>query len=103
MHTQQSAVALVRQFVAEVRQFVPLRQVVLFGSYVRGEQHEWSDIDVALVADHFIDTGFLDIRPFAALCGRYAEIEPHPFSTRRFESGDSGLAEEIKRTGIVIA
>ena len=103
MHTQQTALARVRQFAAEVRHFGPLRQVVLFGSYARGEQHEWSDIDVALVADHFIDTGFLDIRPFATLCGQYADIEPHPFSTRRFDSGDSSLAEEIKRTGIVVA
>ena len=28
-----------------------LRKVVLFGSYARGDYHEWSDIDIMILAD----------------------------------------------------
>ncbi len=36
---------------------VHLRKVVLFDSYSRNEQHEYSDIDVALVAEEFTGKG----------------------------------------------
>ena len=37
---------------------VNLRTVILYGSFAKGTQHKWSDIDVALVADEF--TGQID-------------------------------------------
>lgn len=101
--TRTAALALVQRFAEEVRQVVPIRQVIMFGSYAHGEPNQWSDIDVALVADQFVDAAFIDIRPFGRLRWNYAIIEPHPFSTRRFanEMGDPFI-EEIKRTGIVV-
>ncbi len=80
----------------------PLRQAILFGSFVRGEQHEWSDIDVALIADTFTGAGCVDIDPFAVLLRRYDDFELHTFPTAYFEDGDP-FTEEIKRTGIVVA
>jgi uncharacterized protein len=104
MVTQQAAIELVRRFAQEVRERVRLREVILFGSFARNEQHPWSDIDVALVSDDFTDAIFLDIRPFAAIVGRYADIEPHTFSPQRFANavGDPFI-ETIKQTGIVVA
>ena len=32
---------------------VHLQKVVLFGSYARGNAHEWSDVDLALISDDF--------------------------------------------------
>lgn len=103
MLTQQAALAQVRAFAAEVRSLnVPLRQVIVFGSYARNEQHEESDIDVALVADTFTGASFVDIAQFALLFGRYTHLEVHTFPTSKFEAGGP-LAEEIKRTGILAA
>ena len=52
-----------KHFAEEVKkQGVNLRGVILFGSYARGEQQKWSDIDVALIADEFIGVGFEDIK-----------------------------------------
>ena len=52
--TREAAIEHIRAFVAEVRAAgVALRKVILFGSYARNEQHEWSDIDLALIADTF--------------------------------------------------
>ncbi|MBC7447380.1 MAG: nucleotidyltransferase domain-containing protein [Hymenobacteraceae bacterium] len=102
--TRPAAVELVQRFAAAVRRVVPLRQGILFGSYAHGTPHQWSDVDVALISDAFGDAGFLNIRPFARLMWDYADIEPHTFSTKRFENeaGDPFI-KTIKRTGIVVA
>ena len=102
MLTQQAALSKARSFVADVRRLgVPVSKAILFGSYARNEQHEWSDIDLALIADTF-GNGPLDIRRFGGLIrGEYAYIEPHTFQTAYFENGDP-FTEEIKRTGIVV-
>lgn len=103
MLTRQAALEQVRAFVADVRAAgVPIRQAILFGSYARDEQHEWSDIDLALIADTF-GNGPLDVRPMAQLLWKYGRlgIEPHTFQTAYFQDGDP-FTEEIKRTGIVV-
>ena len=84
---------------------MPLRQVILFGSYARDEQREESDIDVALIADEFTGAGFIDTAPFALLLGQYPYfyLEPHTFNTARFAENATPLVAEIKRTGIVVA
>ena len=103
MLTQQAALAQVRAFAGEVRKLnVPLRQVILFGSYARNEQREESDIDVALVADTFTGASFIDIAQFALLFAHYPHLEVHTFSTSKFNDGGP-MAEEIKRTGILAA
>ena len=104
MLTRQAVLDQMRTFVADVRTAgVPLRQVILFGSYARNEQREWSDVDLALISDSF--TGMpSDLHPFAPLLWKYGHlgIEPHTFQTAYFEDGDP-FTEEIKRTGIVMA
>jgi predicted nucleotidyltransferase len=69
----------------------------------RGEQREWSDIDVALVADEFIGVGFEDIKRFidVTIQKPYLFIESHTFNTSEFYEGNPFIAE-IRRTGIVI-
>lgn len=105
MVEQQTAINTVKSFAEEVKkQGVQLRAVYLFGSYARGEQREWSDIDVALVADEFIGVGFEDIKRFVDVTIQkpYLLIEPHTFNTGDFEKGNP-FVDEIRRTGIAIA
>ena len=102
MVTQHAALAEARQFLAELLALnVPLRKAILFGSYVRNEQHEWSDIDLALVADSFTGFGPEDIRPFARSLVKHVDIEPHTFSPEQFTDWNP-FVQEIKRTGIVV-
>ncbi len=102
MVTQHTATNKVRQFAEELRQLhIPLRQVILFGSFARNEQHEWSDIDVAIVADGFTGAGFIDIKPFIRSLVKHVDIEPHTFSSAQFTNWNP-FVQEIKRTGIVI-
>lgn len=82
---------------------LPVRSVILFGSVARGDAHEWSDIDVAIVCDPFDATRHdeamrvrllrrdIDIR-ISPVC-----FHPEDFSNRLF-----GLAQEIQRTGVEV-
>jgi predicted nucleotidyltransferase len=54
MLTQNAVIEIVGNYAKEIeQQGVQLRTVILYGSFAKGKQHEWSDIDVALVADEF--------------------------------------------------
>ena len=102
MVTQHAALAEAKQFTEELRQLgIGLRQAILFGSFARNEQRQWSDIDVAIVADSF--TGFRaeDVVLFVRSLVKHVDIEPHTFSPAQFTDWNP-FVQEIKRTGIII-
>ena len=104
MHTQSAALAKVQALALALRQRqISLRQVVLFGSYARNEQRQWSDIDVALVADEFTGFGFQDVGLIGdvTIDSEFIDIEPHTFSPAQFTDWNP-FVQEIKRTGIVV-
>jgi predicted nucleotidyltransferase len=76
--------------------------VFMYGSFAKGTQHEWSDIDVALVADEF--TGLpedIDFYSNIAIKKSYTRIEEVTYPTDYFIQGDPFI-DEIKKEGIVI-
>jgi hypothetical protein len=94
----------VKDFVQAVQsEGVILQHVILFGSFAKNHQHEWSDIDLALVSDSFSGFGFEDKQPFAGINARkpFSVIHAKTFPTADFETGDPFI-DEIKKTGIVI-
>ena len=104
--TQQAAINRVRQFIYEIQlRGISLSHVILFGSYARNEQHDYSDIDIALVSDSFEGLSLVDIEPFRdiKIQSPYKLLELHTYNTIDFEHGDNGfIDEEIKPKGIVI-
>jgi len=87
MLTQSVALEQARSFAESIRsQHVSLRKVILFGSYARNEQRQFSDIDVALVADEFTGFGFQDVGLISAAISQkqFVAIEPHTFSPEQF-------------------
>ena len=94
------AVECVKKFAERVRGMMDVQQVILFGSYAHGTPHEYSDIDVAVVASypasewHKTATALFRLRRDIDL-----SIEPillDPAHDR------SGFLEEIRRTGEII-
>ena len=90
----------VRRFAAKVQAALPVRQIILFGSYVHGTPHEFSDIDVAVITESPVER-WLDT---AAELYRLREdinidIEPLLFDS---EEDPSGFLAEIRRTGEII-
>jgi predicted nucleotidyltransferase len=105
MVTQQDALAVVQDFITQIRaKGILLKKAILFGSYARNTQQEWSDIDLALVADEFTGVGYYDLSQFVDIKvsdDKFMPIETHTFSSDYFEQGDP-FVEEIIRTGIVL-
>ncbi len=75
----------------------------MFGSFAKNQQNEWSDIDLALIADEFIGFGYEDRKYFAKINIRkpFSMIQTRTYSPEYFEKGDPFI-EEIKKNGIII-
>ena len=97
------AVRLVKEYIKELeRNKIPIRKAILFGSYAKGKAKEESDIDVALLSEVFTGDRFEDRRKIVPMRRKIDNrIEPLPFKPEDFENGGI-LAEEIKKTGIVV-
>ena len=103
MLTRNAAIKIVEDYANEIEaQGVRLRMVILFGSFAKGTQHEWSDIDVALVADEFTELpDDHDLFPYVGIKKPYIRIEAKTYPTDYFLESDPFI-EEIKKEGIVI-
>lgn len=101
---RETAINRSKEFVHEIISLrLTLRKAFLFGSYARGRQTEWSDIDIALIADEFTGFGYEDRKYFAKIniLKPYSMIQTKTYSTEYFEKGDPFI-EEIIKTGIVL-
>ena len=104
MLTQNVVIEIVRNYAQDIEsRGVHLRNVFLYGSFAKGTQHEWSDIDVALVADEFTGFTFNDKKlfPYIGIKKPYIRIETKTYNTDYFNEGDPFI-EEIVKTGIKI-
>jgi len=82
------------------RHHIPIREAVLFGSYAKGKETEWSDIDIALVSEVFEGDRMADkdkIRKITLAVS--SEIEVVPFPPSEFNE-QNPFAREILQTGI---
>ena len=98
------AIEIVGNYAREIEaRGVHLNMVIMFGSFAKGTQHEWSDIDVALVADEFIGVPFIDHKlfPYIGIKKPYIRIEALTYPTDYFRKSDPFI-EEIKKEGIMI-
>ncbi len=84
---------------------VHLQKVVLFGSYARGNAHEWSDIDFALISNDFKNMNHSHLIAFlvSKLKDIDSRIEVLTYSLDEYEiASHLTFLGEIKRTGQVI-
>lgn len=105
MLTQQVALKTAQQFAQEVAaENVGLKKAILFGSFVRNEQHEYSDIDICLVADEFSGFGFDDMKLILKVLRKddYLWVQTKTYSTADYLDGLAFVEEEINPKGIVL-
>lgn len=82
---------------------VPIRKVVLFGSYAKGTQNKWSDIDLCIISPKFKNPWrALQYLINKRLNDRSPIIEPIGLSPKDFSDDYDSLVYEIKSTGIEI-
>jgi predicted nucleotidyltransferase len=81
---------------------IPVRQIILFGSYAKNRPHVDSDIDVAVILESDgIDRAKIDK---IAWWAKQIEVklEPHILSENDFANRWLSLPAEIKKSGIEI-
>ncbi|MDA2921738.1 nucleotidyltransferase domain-containing protein [Patescibacteria group bacterium AH-259-L07] len=79
---------------------LPITKAIVFGSYAKGTQHKWSDIDLCIISPKFKNA-------FNAMQYLWSKrikdsgltIEPVGFSPKDFKD-DTSLTYEIKQTGV---
>jgi len=84
---------------------IPVKCGILFGSYARGQQHEWSDIDLLVVSSRY-DRKWT-YKDWAKLWRVAADtdvrIEPIPVGEKQFaKDRDSMIIEIARREGKII-
>lgn len=80
---------------------MPVKQIILFGSYVSGHPREDSDIDVAVVLHDVDAADYLAI--LKRLCALRTPIDPMIEPHLMLETGNNGgFLQEVQRTGEVI-
>lgn len=96
-------VSRVKNFAAEVVSCgIPLKRVVLFGSHAKNKSTQFSDIDVALVADQFIGVPSEDIKLFLKALRKNYVIQALTYNTKDFSPEKDPFVGEILNTGIEI-
>ena len=74
----------------------------IFGSYAKGNQHEDSDIDIAIVMNDNTPISFeTEVKLMTCRKGKETLIEPHVFSKNDFEQS-SPLVNQILKFGVPI-
>lgn len=48
-----SVINSINRYTELVKEILPVSMVILYGSYAKGTEKEWSDIDIAVVTDKF--------------------------------------------------
>lgn len=82
---------------------IPIRKVVLFGSYAKGTQNKWSDIDLCIISPKFKNSwNALEYLMSKRINDNSPVIEPIGFSPKDFSDNYNSLIYEIKSTGIEI-
>ncbi len=102
--TRDNAIEKVKLFTtALLQQHLPIEKVLLFGSYAKNEQTDYSDIDVVIVSPLFSGFGFNDRKHFASINNKkeFIDIETKTYSKNHFEERDPFI-DEILKTSVLI-
>ena len=93
---------IAQKYSEEVRKIFNPTKIILFGSYVNGTPHEWSDIDIAVLVSDVKDEDWYESRILLHRIRRddlYVDVEPHLLD----ETYDpSGFVEHVIKTGEVV-
>jgi predicted nucleotidyltransferase len=100
MLDKKAVMEIAEKYAEEVRKVLEPTAIIVFGSYINGSPHEWSDIDIAVIV-HDFQGNWLETA--SMLCGLSwnisLDIETHLLD----ETCDkSGFLEHVMKTGEVI-
>ncbi|MFH1233352.1 MAG: nucleotidyltransferase domain-containing protein [Patescibacteria group bacterium] len=83
---------------------LPIKKVILFGSFAKGSQNKWSDIDLCIISPKFQNAynalNYLWLK--RKITDLKYTIEPIGFCPKDFSNRYDTLISEIRNTGIEI-
>ena len=88
------------KYAEEVKKELNPDSIILFGSYVNGKPHEWSDIDIAVVFSNY-QGNWLETTSMLSRLTRLISIDIEPHLLDR-ACDESGFVEYVIGTGEVI-
>lgn len=98
--SEDQVVEIIKGFIVRLRQEIPIREIILFGSYALGNPKEYSDIDLALISDWFKARPKIEnMRYLSRIAANYnTMIEALPFTEEEYKNLDkrSFLASIVK-------
>lgn len=102
----ESIINIIRKYLKALPEYgINALKAVLYGSFLQGNAHEWSDIDLVVIAPEF--DGFKDRERIKDLWRATLKadnrIEPIPCGVKEWEEDDSRPIIDIaRREGIII-
>lgn len=92
---------IIEDYVMKLSKVIPIEKVIIFGSYAKGNSHEYSDVDIAIFSDYFKNMSRVDGIYFLLLNAMDydIDIEPQPFTIDEYNQ-PIGIVSEIVKTGI---
>ena len=98
--SEDKIIEIIRGFYAELKQEIPIKEIILFGSYAQGNAKEYSDIDLAIISDWFEGKPKIEnMQYLSRIAAAYNSlIEALPFTEEEYTKVDkrSFLASIIK-------
>jgi predicted nucleotidyltransferase len=84
---------------AVIQKGIPVKYGVLFGSYAKGQEHEWSDIDLLVVSPRY-DRKWTHkdwAKLWVIAANTDVRIEPIPVGEKQYQQDDSSAIIDIAR------
>jgi len=94
----------VRRYIEELRKYITINTVILYGSWVNGNPDEYSDIDLAVFSPDFGKHKLKELQFLSKLAwGIDESIEAIPFSDKKLSENDpTSFCTNIIKSGEVI-
>lgn len=92
---------IIEDYIIKLSKVIPIEKVIIFGSYAKGNPHEYGDVDIAIFSDYFKNMSRVDGIYFLLLNAMDydIDIEPQPFTVDEYNQS-IGIVSEIVKTGI---
>lgn len=98
MFTRQDIIRAVQEFViSSGENNVAIEKILLFGSYAKGNPHQYSDIDLAVFSPQFSDNHF-ENNEAIQFTKRLPQMQLHLYPVKEYEEND--FVQEIKKHAV---
>jgi predicted nucleotidyltransferase len=97
-----SSLEIIKKYISFLKENnFDIRKAYIFGSYIKGDFNEDSDIDLAVVMNNLSNSFMMQVELMKISRKFDTRIEPHPFDEADFNSSHP-FANEILNTGFQV-